>query len=77
MKIYDMSDENRPSHLNEFLAADMPMCEKHKKHGLVRVSYYLDHIKRIRAGGHKTDEKNLQWLCPKCDRAKRIKESNE
>lgn len=76
-QLYESSRDNRPSHLNAFMESSNPLCEMCKAKGLLRVAYYLDHKKRIRDGGHKTDPANLQWLCKPCDATKRGREAHE
>lgn len=78
LRYYEENEQISNADLSTFLSAsDMPMCEQCEREGRLTPAYYLDHIKRIRAGGDKWDEKNLQWLCKECDLEKRIKESKE
>ena len=63
--------------LNRFIESDMPMCEECERNDELTPAYYLDHIKRIRAGGSKLDTDNLQWLCKLCDAKKRSLEGRE
>ena len=63
--------------LDRFIESDMPMCEECERNEKLTPAYYLDHIDRIRAGGSKDDEDNLQWLCKICDAIKRSEEGRE
>ena len=64
--------------LNKFLyESDMPMCAQCEEEERLTPAYYLDHIHRIRAGGDKFNDDNLQWLCKHCDAVKRSAEGRE
>jgi len=53
-----------------------PFCVKCQSKGIVRQSDVADHIIRIKDGGTKFDEGNLQALCHSCHNRKSGKESH-
>jgi len=54
--------------------AEEPLCRTCAAAGITRLGQMVDHIKRIRDGGDKTDPANLQTLCNLCHNRKRQQE---
>lgn len=77
VEFYESQSNISSFDLSRFMDSDMPMCAECERNGMLTPAYYLDHIDRIRTGGNRTDEDNLQWLCKKCDAIKRSEEGRE
>ena len=58
---------------NEYIKHN-PLCVHCKEKGIITKANVVDHITRIKDGGSKLDDNNLQSLCTKCHNSKSGKE---
>lgn len=78
MDVYRNNPEKTdPKDLQAFINSDMPLSELSLKKGKIKVASVLDHKRRIRDGGAKLAESNLQWLTKEEHNRKTGQEAHE
>ena len=53
-----------------------PWCRECRRNGMWTPALVVDHVVRLRLGGSKLSESNVQPLCRECDQSRRARQSH-